>query len=67
MVNHFRAIAYASSAPGTRPTTQASRPYRRGATVVGIHSDGDVNRKRTTFARDIIRQAHRYTATRVSG
>ena len=37
-----------------------SPTYRRRATVVGIHNYGDVNRKRTTFTRAIIRQAHRY-------
>ncbi len=37
-----------------------SPTYRRRATLVGIHNYGDVNRKRTTFTRDIIRQAHRY-------
>jgi hypothetical protein len=37
-----------------------SPTYRRRATLVGIHNYGDVNRKRTTFTRDIIRAAHRY-------
>jgi hypothetical protein len=37
-----------------------SSTYRRRATIVGIHNYGDVNRKRTNFTRDIIRQAHRY-------
>jgi len=37
-----------------------SPTYRRRATVVGIHNYGDVNRKRTRFTRDIIRQAHHY-------
>jgi hypothetical protein len=37
-----------------------SPTYRRRATVVGIHNYGDVNRKRTSFTRAIIRQAHRY-------
>jgi hypothetical protein len=37
-----------------------SATYRRRATVVGIHNYGDVNRKRTTFTRSIIRQAHHY-------
>ena len=37
-----------------------SPTYRRRATVVGIHNYGDVNRKRTSFTRDIIRQAHHY-------
>jgi hypothetical protein len=34
--------------------------YRRRATVVGIHNYGDVNRQRTTFTRNIIRQAHAF-------
>jgi hypothetical protein len=37
-----------------------STTYRRRATVVGIHNYGDVNRKRTSFTRAIISQAHRY-------
>jgi hypothetical protein len=37
-----------------------SRTYRRRATVVGIHNYGDVNRKRTTYTRNIIRQSRRY-------
>jgi len=37
-----------------------SATYRRRATVVGIHNYGDVNRRRTTFTRNIIRQAHHY-------
>jgi hypothetical protein len=37
-----------------------SSTYRRRATIVGIHNYGDVNRKRTTFTRNIIRQAHHY-------
>lgn len=37
-----------------------SPTYRRRATLVGIHNYGDVNRKRTSFTRDIIRRAHRY-------
>jgi hypothetical protein len=37
-----------------------SATYRRRATVVGIHNYGDVNRKRTSFTRAIISQAHRY-------
>jgi hypothetical protein len=42
-----------------------SATYRRRATLVGIHNYGDVNRKRTTFTRSIIRQAHHYnTRTR---
>jgi hypothetical protein len=39
-----------------------SPTYRRRATVVGIHNYGDVNRKRTSFTRAIIRQAHRYNS-----
>jgi hypothetical protein len=39
-----------------------SPTYRRRATVVGIHNYGDVNRRRTSFTRNIIRQAHRYNA-----
>jgi hypothetical protein len=31
--------------------------YRSRATIVGIHNYGDVNRQRTTFTRNIIRQA----------
>jgi hypothetical protein len=34
--------------------------YRRRATVVGIHNYGDVNRKRTKFTRNIIRQSRKY-------
>jgi len=37
-----------------------SATYRRRATIVGIHNYGDVNRVRTTFTRNIIRQAHKY-------
>ena len=37
-----------------------SSTYRRRATIVGIHNYGDVNRKRTTFTRSIIQQAHHY-------
>jgi hypothetical protein len=37
-----------------------SPTYRRRATLVGIHNYGDVNRKRTSFTRAIIRQAHQY-------
>src|SRR4051812_6797079 len=33
---------------------------RRRATLVGIHNYGDVNRRRTTFTRNMIRQAHHY-------
>jgi len=43
-----------------------SATYRRRATVVGIHNYGDVNRLRTTFTRNVIRQAHHYNrATRI--
>jgi hypothetical protein len=37
-----------------------SSTYRRRATVVGIHNYGDVNRKRTTFTRNIIRQSRAF-------
>jgi hypothetical protein len=37
-----------------------SPTYRRRATLVGIHNYGDVNRRRTTFTRNIIHVAHRY-------
>jgi hypothetical protein len=37
--------------------------YRRRATVVGIHNYGDVNRRRTTFTRSIIRQARSFNRT----
>jgi Glycosyl hydrolase catalytic core len=37
-----------------------SSTYRRRATIVGIHNYGDVNRRRTTFTRNIIRQSHKY-------
>src|SRR4051794_3923120 len=37
-----------------------SSTYRRRATVVGIHNYGDVNRRRTTFTRNIIRQARAF-------
>jgi hypothetical protein len=37
-----------------------SSTYRRRATVVGIHNYGDVNRRRTTFTRNIIRQSHAF-------
>jgi hypothetical protein len=37
-----------------------SSTFRRRATLVGIHNYGDVNRRRTTFTRNIIRQSHRY-------
>ena len=37
-----------------------SSTYRRRATVVGMHNYGDVNRNRTTFTRNIIRQSRRY-------
>jgi|SRR5829696_4451250 len=37
-----------------------SPAYRRRATVVGIHNYGDVNRRRTTFTRTIIRRARAY-------
>jgi Glycosyl hydrolase catalytic core len=37
-----------------------SSTYRKRATLVGIHNYGDVNRKRTTFTRNIIRQSRHY-------
>src|SRR3954451_6161534 len=37
-----------------------SKTFRRRATVVGIHNSGDVNRRRTRFTRNIIREAHHY-------
>jgi hypothetical protein len=39
-----------------------SPTFRRRASVVGIHNYGDVNRRRTTFTRSIIRQAHHYNS-----
>src|SRR4051795_6091578 len=39
-----------------------SSTYRRRATVVGIHNYGDVNRRRTTYTRLIIRQTHAYNS-----
>ena len=37
-----------------------SSTWRRRATVVGLHNYGDVNRRRTTFTRNIIHMSHRY-------
>ena len=37
-----------------------SDTYRRRATIVGIHTFGDVNRQRTTYPGSIIRQARAY-------
>ena len=37
-----------------------SSTYRRRATIVGIHNYGDVNRQRTTFTRNIIRQSRSF-------
>jgi hypothetical protein len=37
-----------------------SPTFRRRATIVGIHNYGDVNRRRTTFTRNIIHITHRY-------
>lgn len=37
-----------------------SPTYRRRATIVGIHDYGDVNRKRTTFTRNIIREVRAF-------
>jgi hypothetical protein len=40
-----------------------SPTFRRRATIVGIHNYGDVNRRRTTFTRNIIHLTHRYNRT----
>jgi hypothetical protein len=40
-----------------------SPTLRRRATIVGIHNYGDVNRRRTTFTRNIIHLTHRYNRT----
>src|SRR5919107_1355095 len=40
-----------------------SSTYQRRATIVGIHNYGDVNRQRTTFTRNIIRQSSGCTST----
>jgi hypothetical protein len=37
-----------------------SPTFRRRATIIGIHNYGDVNRRRTTFTRNIIHVAHDY-------
>ncbi len=37
-----------------------SSTYRRRATIVGLHNYGDVNRRRTTYTRSMIRTTHRY-------
>jgi len=39
-----------------------SSTYRKRATLVGIHNYGDVNRRRTTFTRNIIRQSHDFNS-----
>src|SRR3954463_9090021 len=39
-----------------------SSTYRQRARLVGIHNYGDVNRQRTTFTRNIIRQAHEFNS-----
>jgi hypothetical protein len=39
-----------------------SSTYRQRATLVGIHNYGDVNRRRTTFTRSIIRQSHSFNS-----
>src|SRR3954463_16232407 len=39
-----------------------SSTYRGRARLVGIHNYGDVNRQRTTFTRNIIRQAHDFNS-----
>jgi len=40
-----------------------SSTYRRRASIVGIHNYGDVNRRRTTFTRAIIRQSRAFNRT----
>jgi len=37
-----------------------SSTYRKRATLVGIHNYGDVNRQRTTFTRNIIKQSRSF-------
>jgi hypothetical protein len=37
-----------------------SSTYRQRATIVGIHNYGDVNRQRTTFTRNIIRESRSF-------
>jgi hypothetical protein len=37
-----------------------SRTWRQRARIVGIHNYGDVNRRRTTYTRNMVRTAHRY-------
>jgi hypothetical protein len=37
-----------------------SSTYRRRATLVGIHNYGDVNRQRTTFTRNIIKESRSF-------
>src|SRR3954451_19964572 len=39
-----------------------SSTYRRRATVVGIHNYGDVNRQRTTFTPNLLRQSHSFNS-----
>lgn len=39
-----------------------SSTYRHRATLVGIHNYGDVNRRRTTYTRLMIRQARHYNS-----
>jgi hypothetical protein len=43
--------------------SKLSPTFRRRATIVGIHNYGDVNRRRTTFTRNIINMTHRYNKT----
>ncbi|UTI63048.1 glycosyl hydrolase [Paraconexibacter antarcticus] len=38
-----------------------SPTYRHRATIIGLHNYGDVNRRRTTYTRSMIRQAHHYS------
>lgn len=37
-----------------------SSTYRRRATIIGMHNYGDVNRRRTTYTRAMIKTAHKY-------
>jgi hypothetical protein len=37
-----------------------SSTWRRRATIVGLHNYGDVNRRRTTYTRSMIRHVHHY-------
>jgi hypothetical protein len=44
----------------TRFYQHLSSTYRRRATIIGLHNYGDVNRRRTTYTRSMIKVAHRY-------